>query len=273
MPSIIVSGSFDDVRSRQVRFLQEASQLGRVHALVWTDDVTQAWEGKPPKFPLVERLYTLHAIRYVDQISCLDQQTNPDRLPANQIRQAAAWVVDQASDNPLKRSFCEQYGLDYRIIDEQDLNGFPAFHPEIQFEKSPRKKVIVTGCYDWLHSGHIRFFEEVSGLGDLYVSLGSDITIRELKGERHPMLPQQERLYMVQAIRFVTCAFIATGSGYLDATPEIEALMPEIYAVNEDGDRPEKRAFCIEHGIEYVVLRRLPKAGLPARQSTLLRGY
>jgi hypothetical protein len=43
--------------------------------------------------------------------------------------------------------------------------------------------------------------------------------------------------------------------------------------VNEDGDKPEKRAFCRERGIEYRVLRREPKQGLPARQSTILRGY
>jgi hypothetical protein len=43
--------------------------------------------------------------------------------------------------------------------------------------------------------------------------------------------------------------------------------------VNEDGDVPEKRAFCKEHGIEYVVLKRTPKEGLPERLSTNLRGF
>jgi cytidyltransferase-like protein len=133
--------------------------------------------------------------------------------------------------------------------------------------------VIVTGCYDWLHSGHIRFFEVVSGLADLYVSIGSDATIRALKGKGHPMLTQEERLYMVQAVRSVAQAFVASGGGYLDAAPEIEILRPDLYAVNEDGDRPEKRVFCQERGIEYVVLQRTPRQGLPSRQSTHLRGY
>jgi hypothetical protein len=43
--------------------------------------------------------------------------------------------------------------------------------------------------------------------------------------------------------------------------------------VNEDGDKPEKRDYCREHGIEYVVLKRLPKEGLPRRESTKLRGF
>ncbi len=38
-------------------------------------------------------------------------------------------------------------------------------------------------------------------------------------------------------------------------------------------DQPEKREFCRAHGIELVVLKRLPHAGLPARSSTELRGY
>jgi hypothetical protein len=43
--------------------------------------------------------------------------------------------------------------------------------------------------------------------------------------------------------------------------------------VNEDGDRPEKRQYCEAHGIEYRVLKRLPKPGLPRRQSRELRGF
>ena len=78
---------------------------------------------------------------------------------------------------------------------------------------------------------------------------------------------------MVQAIRYVTQALISSGDGWMDAEPEIASIKPDLYAVNEDGDKPEKRAFCAEHGIAYVVLKRAPRPGLPRRQSTDLRGY
>jgi hypothetical protein len=78
---------------------------------------------------------------------------------------------------------------------------------------------------------------------------------------------------MAGSIRFVKLALISSGDGWLDAEPEIERLRPDIYAVNEDGDRPEKRQFCADHGIEYRVLQRRPKEGLPRRQSTDLRGF
>ena len=76
------------------------------------------------------------------------------------------------------------------------------------------------------------------------------------------------RRYMAGSIRYVQQAFISTGHGWLDAEPEIERIQPDIYAVNEDGDQPEKREYCEAHGIEYRVLKRLPKEGLPTRQST-----
>jgi len=66
---------------------------------------------------------------------------------------------------------------------------------------------------------------------------------------------------------------ISSGWGWMDAEPEIDRLRPDIYAVNEDGDKPEKREFCTQRRIEYVVLKRLPKPGLQPRSSTDLRGF
>ena len=85
--------------------------------------------------------------------------------------------------------------------------------------------------------------------------------------------PEAERRYMVQSIRYVTRALVSSGVGWMDAVPEVERLKPDKYVVNEDGDRPEKAAFCREQGIEYVVLKREPKPGLDRRASTDLRGF
>ena len=136
-----------------------------------------------------------------------------------------------------------------------------------------RKKVIATGSYDWFHSGHVRFTEEASAFGDLYVVVGHDANIRLLKGEGHPLLPQEERRYGVGSITFVKQALISTGHGWLDAEPEIERLQPDAYIVNEDGDRGGKREYCQQHGLEYIVLKRTPAPGLRRRSSTDLRGF
>lgn len=132
------------------------------------------------------------------------------------------------------------------------------------------KKVFVSGCYDLLHSGHVEFFRQAAEYGDLYVGIGSDATIMELKNHR-TTYPEAERLFMVKAIRYVHDAFVNSGSGFLDFAPDVVKLQPDIFVVNEDGDRETKRAFCAEHGIEYVVLKRIPAEGLTARSSTALK--
>jgi cytidyltransferase-like protein len=269
---VIVCGEFDDIRSQDVRFLQEAARFGPLCVLLWDDESLQSVTGKKPKFPQKERTYFLQAIRYVNRVYLAAKPSDSDMLPATKDLNSSMWIVRQCEDTPAMHDFCRINGLEYRAIPKTALAGFPDTN-ETELRETSRKKVLVTGCYDWFHSGHVRFFEEVSELGDLYVVVGHDANVRALKGQGHPMLSQDERRYMARSIRYVKQALISTGHGWLDAEPEIMRIKPDIYAVNEDGDKPEKKKYCREHGIEYVVLKRLPKPGLPRRESTILRGF
>ncbi len=132
------------------------------------------------------------------------------------------------------------------------------------------KKVFVSGCFDLLHSGHIAFLETAASYGDLYVCIGSDSTVHELKG-RYPIITQQERRYMIQALRCVTECRINKGSGIIDFEQELNEIQPDIFVVNEDGNTPSKKAICESKGIEYFVLDRIPSEGLPVRSTTSLR--
>ena len=134
----------------------------------------------------------------------------------------------------------------------------------------PNKKVFVSGCYDLLHSGHVEFFRQASQFGDLYVGIGSDATVLHYKNHK-TLYPEQERLFMVKSIRYVKDAFINQGDGVMDFIPTVEALKPDIFVVNADGSNEDKRRFCEERGIEYVVLQRTPAEGLKARSSTDLK--
>lgn len=134
-------------------------------------------------------------------------------------------------------------------------------------EASRPKKVLVSGCYDLLHGGHIAFFESAAKYGDLYVCLGSDRNVRLLKGHG-TQFNERERLYMVQAIRFVHEARIASGSGLLDYEPDMAEIRPDYFVVNSDGGSEAKRRLCEKYGVAYVELPREPKAGLPARSSS-----
>lgn len=102
------------------------------------------------------------------------------------------------------------------------------------------------------------------------MGIGSDATILEYKHHK-TVYSEQERLFMVKSIRYVKDAFINAGSGVMDFIPTVDFLKPDILVVNEDGGNDEKRRFCEERGIEYVVLKRVPSEGLPARSSTDLK--
>ena len=164
----------------------------------------------------------------------------------------------------LRRAYCQRHGIEYRVLPAAQMSGFP--EPPPMPSPCGRKKVVVTGCYDWFHTGHVRFTEEVSAYGDLYVIVGHDANIRLLKGEGHPLLSEAERRYVVGSIKYVKQALISSGEGWLDADPEIRRLKPDIYAVNEDGDKGGKREYCESLGIEYLVLKRTPAPGLPRSQ-------
>lgn len=133
------------------------------------------------------------------------------------------------------------------------------------------KKVFVSGCFDLLHSGHVAFFKSAAQYGDLYVAIGSDRTIFDLKN-RSTVNSETERKYMIESLAFVKEVFIARGTGMLDFVEELKEVKPDYFVVNEDGNLLEKKKLCDELGIEYVVLQRDPHPGLKARSTTALRG-
>jgi len=132
------------------------------------------------------------------------------------------------------------------------------------------KKIFVTGCFDMLHSGHVAFLKEAAQYGDVYVGLGSDETVYNLKG-RYPVNNQDERKYMLDALDCVKKVLINKGSGIMDFLLEVELVKPDIFIVNEEGNTPTKEELCRELGIKYLILKRIPYGQLPSRSTTALR--
>jgi len=129
------------------------------------------------------------------------------------------------------------------------------------------KKVLVSGCFDLLHGGHIAFLKTAASYGKVFVSVGTDDNLFMLKGKR-PFFSQEERLYIIKSIRFVEDAFLSSGSGMLDFEPDMIRLKPDIFIVNSDGHTEEKKRLCNKLGVEYIILERIPETGLPARASS-----
>jgi cytidyltransferase-like protein len=266
---VVVESSLDDLRSDDVRFLEEASRLGRLHVRIPSDALLERATGAAPKFPQAERRFLAESLRWVDTAELVDVPL--PEAAAGALGAETTLALRAEDDDPALRRAAEAQGAQVRAIAPDERAGFPL----IEAEPLPAgtESVIVTGCFDWVHSGHVRFFMDAAAFGPLYVVVGSDRNVRLLKGEGHPLQGEDERRYMVGSMRPVYRCLVSTGSGWMDAEPEIDRLKPTYYVVNEDGDKPEKREFCAAHGLRYTVLERIPHEGLPARSSTDLRGF
>jgi D-beta-D-heptose 7-phosphate kinase/D-beta-D-heptose 1-phosphate adenosyltransferase len=101
-------------------------------------------------------------------------------------------------------------------------------------KRNGRRVVFTNGCFDLLHPGHIRSFELARGLGDaLVVGLNSDCSVKQLKGEGRPVIPERERAEILSALECVDAVVI-----FEDLTPQrvIAALLPDVLV--KGGDWP-----------------------------------
>jgi len=130
--------------------------------------------------------------------------------------------------------------------------------------------VLVSGCFDLLHSGHLKFFEEAAQFGDVYVALGSDENIEKLK-KRPTINKENERQWMINKLADVKKCFVSYGDGDLHFTDDLIRIKPDYFIANEEGHTESKQALCEKHGVQYIILQRTPPEGLPGRSTTALR--
>ena len=101
-------------------------------------------------------------------------------------------------------------------------------------KRNGRRVVFTNGCFDLLHPGHIRSLERARELGDLLiVGVNSDASVRRLKGEGRPVLPERERAEILAALEAVDAVVI-----FDDVTPRevIASLLPDVLV--KGGDWP-----------------------------------
>jgi D-beta-D-heptose 7-phosphate kinase/D-beta-D-heptose 1-phosphate adenosyltransferase len=97
-----------------------------------------------------------------------------------------------------------------------------------------RKKSVVftNGCFDILHRGHIEYLKKAKSLGDvLIVGLNSDSSVREIKGEKRPIVPQDDRAEIIAALEMVDYVLI-----FRETTPlqVIHKLVPDVLVKGGD---------------------------------------
>ena len=124
----------------------------------------------------------------------------------------------------------------------------------VTFEQLPELRgqvAMVDGAFDPLHRGHIEYFRAASELGvPLLCNVASDAYVRT---KHPPLLPEDQRAAVVDAIRYITYTHI-NGA---DTETILRQLRPRYYVKGNDWVGrlpPEQVTICREHGIEIAYL-------------------
>lgn len=126
------------------------------------------------------------------------------------------------------------------------------------------KKVLVGGCFDLLHYGHIRFLEQAKKLGSwLVVALESDENVRRMKGKSRPIHTQKQRKIMLEALSCVDEVMalppMNSHQEYFDLVTRVH---PQIIAITQgDPQENNKRTQATKVGAQLVVI---PKIHTPS---------
>ena|SRR3989344_1011127 len=126
------------------------------------------------------------------------------------------------------------------------------------------KNVLVGGCFDLLHFGHISFLKQARALGDrLVVALESDENVKRTKGDSRPIHTQHQRREMLESLIFVDEVIelppMTTDEQYFDF---VNKLAPQIIAVTEGDPIIEKKnQQAVAVGAKLVVI---PKIHTPS---------
>jgi len=123
-----------------------------------------------------------------------------------------------------------------------------------------RRLVMTNGCFDLLHTGHVRYLRQARELGDaLLVAVNSDRSVRELKGDGRPLNTAADRAEILAALRCVDHVTIF-DEARVDAV--IRKLRPTIYVKGGDYTLetldPGERAALTEAGTEIRLVSLVP---------------
>jgi rfaE bifunctional protein nucleotidyltransferase chain/domain len=95
-----------------------------------------------------------------------------------------------------------------------------------------KRIVLANGCFDVLHVGHVRYLREARRLGDvLFLGLNDDTAVARLKGAGRPVIPQDERVEILEALRDVDHV-VVFGDDTADAL--VMRLRPDVHAKGTD---------------------------------------
>lgn len=102
----------------------------------------------------------------------------------------------------------------------------------IELKKQNKKVVFTNGVFDLLHTGHVDYLTKAKQKGDvLIVAVNSDLSVKKIKGELRPIVPQDERAFIISSLKPVDYVFL-----FNEETPYevIKQLVPDVLIKGAD---------------------------------------
>lgn len=143
---------------------------------------------------------------------------------------------------------------------------------ELNLITKDKKIVLVSGCYDLLHIGHVKFLNCCKKEGDiLVVGVNSDEIIRNSKGDMRPIIPENDRAFLVSNLKCVDFVFIKREP-FKNKAIKIISPNKVIFCNEKDQDFSKYKKIIDEYAkyypeIECVILNR-KSAGTDLGSST-----
>ena len=138
----------------------------------------------------------------------------------------------------------------------------------LAFERRGKTVVFTNGCFDLVHAGHVRALEAARQFGDiLVVGVNSDSSVRRLKGDSRPIVPETQRAELVAALKPVDYVVIFSEVLPIET---IRLLRPDVHVKSGDyraEDMPETPCVLAAGGrVEIVpLLEGLSSTGIMER--------
>jgi len=101
-----------------------------------------------------------------------------------------------------------------------------------ELKKENKKVVFTNGCFDILHAGHVDYLNKAKEMGDILIlGLNSDSSIKRIKGEKRPIVNENERAFLLSNLKAVDYVVL-----FNEDTPAeiIDYLIPDILIKGAD---------------------------------------
>lgn len=140
------------------------------------------------------------------------------------------------------------------IAKDKILSRFELARRVEEWKRAGERVILANGNFDLLHVGHVRYLAGAKALGGkLVVAINSDSSVRVLKGEGRPVMPEQERAEIVAALADVDAVMIFPE---LDVRAIIREIQPDIQAKGTDytTDSVPERDTVAEYGGRVAIV-------------------